>query len=146
MPQLFGVDVSEEVYRMNSHLAKQPKLPKTDARKEVARLMRERLENQFDAIWQHVGGDPDFWLRGHLFDTERGWHLDRYNAQRQVAVEIHGGQYMRKSGHSNAAGQQRDWEKLNRCNELGITLFGLTTAMVNADEVEKILQWVRNGN
>ena len=44
---------------------------------------------------------------------------------------------------SNAAGMQRDWEKANRCNELGIVLWGLTTAMVNVTEIERILMFVK---
>ena len=143
MPQLFGLEVSDHVYEKNAHLATPTKQPKTDVRKQLDRLQREKLERQFDTIWQHVGGDPDFWQHGYLFDDERGWHLDRYNEEHRIAVEIHGGQYMKKSGHSNAKGQQRDWEKLNRCNELGITLFALTTAMVTADEIERILLFTR---
>lgn len=144
MPILLGVEVSDDVYEANRHLATPQKQDRTDARREVDRLQRERLENLFDAIWLRVGGDPEFWLRGYMFDVERGWHIDRYNEALRIGVEIHGGQYMKKSGHSNVAGMQRDWEKVNRCNQLGIVLFGLTTAMVNADEIEKILNYVRS--
>jgi len=144
MPQLFGVDVSADVYEANKHLTKPaPKAPKTDARKAIDKILRERLERQFDDIWARLGGDPDFWQAGHNFDDERGWHIDRYNAEHKIGVEIHGGQFMKKSGHSNAAGMQRDWEKVNRCNELGIVLFGLTTKMVDTTNIEKILNYVR---
>lgn len=143
MPQLFGIEVSDDVYQANQHHATPPKQPKTDARKEIDRTDGKRLENQFDAIWMRLGGDPDFWLRGHPFDGERGWHIDRYNAEHKIGVEIHGGQFMKKSGHSNAKGQQRDWEKVNRCHSLGIVLFGLTTAMVNVENVEEILNYVK---
>lgn len=146
MPQLFGMDVSPDVYNDNKHLATPAKQPKTDARKEIDRLNRERLERQFDDIWQRLGGDPEFWQHGHLFDSERGWHIDRYNEKYRIGVEIHGGQFLKKSGHSNAKGQQRDWEKVNRCHVLGIRLFGLTTAMVNVDEVRLIMDCVRNAS
>lgn len=142
MPQLFGVDVSTDVYEANRHLATPPKQPKTDARKVIDQILREKLERQFDDIWQRLGGDPEFWQHGYTFDAERGWHIDRYNAEYKIGVEIHGGQFMKKSGHSNAAGMQRDWEKLNRCNVMGITLFGLTTKMVDVEHVETIRTFV----
>lgn len=146
MPQLFGIDVSDDVLAANAHLAKPtPKAPKTDARKVIDKILREKLERQFDDIWQRLDGDPDFWQGDYGFDDDRGWHIDRYNAEYKIGVEIHGGQFAKdgKSGHRNPTGMQRDWEKLNRCNELGITLFGLTTAMVSVDHIEKILNYVR---
>lgn len=144
MPQLFGQDVSPDVYEANKHLATPPKQPKTEARKEVDRLQREALERRFDTLWLKAGGDPDFWLRGYLFDTERGWHLDRYNKQHRIAVEIHGGQFAKngRSGHRNPGGMQRDWDKLNRCTELGITLWVLVTATVNIDEVDRLKRYI----
>ena len=144
MPTLFGLEVSDEVYSANAHLATPPKQQKTDARKAIDRLMREKLEHRFDDLWLKAGGAADFWQHGYKFDTERGWHIDRYNEQHRIGVEIHGGQFAKdgKSGHRNVAGMQRDWEKLNRCHELGITLWVLTTAMVTIDEVDRIYQFI----
>lgn len=148
MPKLFGVEVSDEVYIKNRHLDELIKEEKSSARKEIDRMQRDRLERRFDDIWLSLGGAeppfwPDFWVNGHQFDGERGWHIDRYNRRTCTGVEIHGGQFMRKSGHSNARGQQRDWEKLNRCHELGIVLWGFTTAMVNVDDVGRLMTFCR---
>ena len=143
MPTLLGLDVSPDVLEANQHLLEQKKQPKTNVQKEIARMKREQLERQFDAIWVQGGGDPDFWEHSFKFDDERGWSIDRYNPEHKIGVEIHGGQFMKRSGHNNATGVQRDWEKANRCNELGITLFGLTTAMVNTTEIDKIIAFVK---
>lgn len=143
MPKLFDLEVSDEVYRANAHLATPTKLPKTDVKKLIAAEQRQVLERRFDSLWVRCGGDADFWQPGCLFDSEKGWHIDRYNAEYRIGVEIHGGQFMKKSGHSNAKGQQRDWEKLLRCYELGITLIGLTTGMVTPAHVDRVVAIVK---
>lgn len=143
MPKLFGNDVSPDTYELNKHYLETPKLPKTDAEKFIQAEQRQVLERRFDSLWVRCGGAPDFWQHGYLFDSERGWHIDRYNAEYRIGVEIHGGQFMKKSGHSNAKGQQRDWEKLLRCYELGITLIGLTTGMVTPAHVDRVVAIVK---
>lgn len=144
MPTLFGQEVSEDVYNANAHLITPPKQPKTDARKVIDKLMREKLERRFDDLWKKAGGDPDFWQHSAKFDTERCWEIDRYNAEHRIGVEIHGGQWAKdgKSGHRNASGMQRDWEKLNRCHELGITLWVLVTATVTIDETDRLKRFL----
>lgn len=144
MPTLLGIDVSDHVYEANKHLVTPTPQPQTDARKVIEKLLWEKLERRFDDLWLKVGGDPDFWQHGYLFDNDRDWHIDRYNEQHRVGVEIHGGQFAKdgKSGHRNVKGMQRDWEKLNRCHELGITLWVLTTAMVNIDEVDRLKRFI----
>lgn len=139
MPKLFDIEVSPDVYAANAHLAMPTKLPKTDVEKLIQAEQRQVLERRFDTLWLRCGGQPDFWQSGYLFDADRGWHIDRYNAEYRIGVELHGGQYMRKSGHSNAKGQQRDWEKLLRCHELGILLIALTTAMVSPPYVDRVV-------
>ncbi len=142
MPKLFDIEVSPDVYESNKHLATPPKLPKTDVEKFIQAEQRQVLERRFDSLWVRCGGDADFWQPNYLFDSERGWHIDRYNAEYRIGVEIHGGQFMKKSGHSNAKGQQRDWEKLLRCTELGIVLVALTSAMVTPAHVERVVALV----
>lgn len=142
MPKLFDLDVSDEVFAANAHLATLPKLPKTDVLKAVDSIQRTALERRFDDLWTRCSGEPDFWQPNYLFDSERDWHIDRYNETYRIGVEIHGGQFMAKSGHSNAKGQQRDWEKLLRCHELGIMLIALTSKMVSAAHVERVVALV----
>lgn len=139
MPKLFDIEVSADVYAANQHLATQQKRPKTDVERMIQAEQRQVLEHRFDGLWVRSGGTSDFWQAGYLFDTERGWHIDRYNAEYRIGVEIHGGQFMKKSGHSNAKGQQRDWEKLLRCVELGIELVALTSAMVTPAYIDRIV-------
>ena len=144
MPTLFGQEVSDQTYELNKHLIAPPKQEKTDARKAIEKLMREKLERRFDDLWLKAGGNPNFWQHGHQFDTERQWHIDRYNDEHRIGVEIHGGQWAKdgKSGHRNPKGMQRDWNKLNRCHELGITLWVLVTDTVTIDEVDRLKRFI----
>lgn len=143
MPKLFGMEVSQEVYEKNKHKEGKQKAPPSQAEKQRRQAEQEALERRFDTIWVQVGGEPNYWSCGALFDDKRDWHIDRYNADDKIGVEIDGGQYMKRSGHNNISGIERDARKLNRCNQLGITLFRLTTSMVSYDDVSMILQYVR---
>lgn len=141
MPKMFDREVSEDFYQLNKHYLEQPKLPKTDVRKAIDAIQRTALERRFDDLWLRCGGEPDFWRPNYLFDSERDWHIDRYNEQYRIGVEIHGGQWAKKgeSGHRNPGGFQRDWEKLLRCVEMDIQLVALTTAMVSAAHVARVV-------
>jgi hypothetical protein len=147
MPKLFDLDVSPDVFAANAHLATPPKLPKTDVEKLILSEKRKELVRRFDSLWVRCGGDPDFWRTDYQFDNldGRDWHIDRYNVEYKIGVEIHGGQWAKdgKSGHRNPAGFQRDWEKVLRCAELGVLLIGLTTAMVTPGHVDRVVAVVR---
>lgn len=50
----------------------------------------------------------------------KGYELDYAWPQYKIAIEYQGGVFMRgKSGHSNVAGQTRDWKKLNEAQLKG---------------------------
>lgn len=144
MPKLFGYTVTDDMLAANPQYHKPAKKRRSKRSRNAAEATQTPLERRFDDLWVLVGGNPDFWQKQALFDEAAKWHVDRYNAACRVAVEIDGGQYMAKSGHNNSKGIERDAKKLNRCNELGILLFRLTTSMLETvDDVELILRVVK---
>lgn len=117
---------------------------RTPAQRILLDAKRTELEYKFLGIWRQLGGEPDFWVKAYIpgFDFAQchEYELDFYNEATSIAVEIQGGQYMPKSGHSNIDGLGRDADKLARCNVLGIMLFHLPTNRVSAEWVNVILQ------
>lgn len=108
---------------------------------------RTQLENDFLGLWRMMGGDPDFWVKayipGHGHPFEEELELDFFNERAAVAVEVQGGQYLAKSGHSNPAGLARDARKIFRCQEMGIRLFHFPKDLVDAYWVEALLAFVK---
>lgn len=103
------------------------------------------LEKSFLHWWRVAGGDPLDWLFGQKIFPERPrMHVDFYNPEWRVAVEIDGGQWAqrhgKKSGHSSGTGLQRDAEKLALCNRYGIALYRMPTSMVSYEEILKLHQ------
>ena len=132
-----GIHMSREVYELSKDQFG-PSQPPAEANRALRAANRDSLESDFDGIWRLLGGSDDDWLHNYQFDTDSSMEIDRYHPAAGLGVEIDGGQYMRKSGHSNMDGLERDAMKGNRCNELGIELWRLTTSMVDYDEVARI--------
>jgi len=96
------------------------------------------LEKRFLLLWEAVGGNQLDWLFGQKIFAERPrMHVDFYNAEWRIAVEIDGGQWQ-ISGHSSGKGLQRDAVKLALCNRIGVKLYRFPTSMVCFEEVEKL--------
>lgn len=99
------------------------------------------LEKAFLYWWRVVGGNPEDWLFGQkLFPERPRMHVDFYEPVKRIAIEIDGGQHMRKSGHSNGAGLRRDAEKLALCNKHRITLYRLVSDMVCYEDVKRLFE------
>lgn len=105
------------------------------------------LELQFLYYWRICGGVDDDWRHEvHPFSERPRMHVDFMHVTKPVAIEIDGGQFMKRGGHSNPGGIARDAAKLALCNQHGITLFRLPTAMVNYEEVGRVWEFVRGIN
>ena len=53
------------------------------------------------------------------FHPSRKWRFDFADWDNQVAVEIEGGTWMRRGGHTTGSGYQKDTEKYNEAVKLG---------------------------
>jgi very-short-patch-repair endonuclease len=62
------------------------------------------------------------WVREYRFDPVRRWRFDFAWPDLQLAVELQGGIFGRKSGHNTGAGIRNGMEKLNRAQIAGWTV------------------------
>lgn len=78
-----------------------------------------------------------------VFASPRRWRFDFCWPDQMIAVEYQGGTYMRgKSGHSNVAGLERDYEKFTEAS-----LRGWRVILINAKTVinGQAVEWVLRG-
>jgi len=64
--------------------------------------------------------------REFRFDETRKWRIDFLITGTNLLVEINGGTWMQKSGHSSAVGIQRDYEKSNAAQLAGYVYLQFT--------------------
>lgn len=64
--------------------------------------------------------------REYQFDPKRKWRVDFRILGTNLLVEINGGTWMVKSGHSTGKGIERDYEKSNAAQLLGFTYLQYT--------------------
>ena len=83
------------------------------------------LENQFAYHLQMMQLDPE-WEREYRFHPERKWRLDFAWPHLKIGVEIQGGIYKGKGGHTSINGFQRDCDKLNAAQLLGWKIYKFT--------------------
>lgn len=95
-------------------------------------------ERTLETYWRILGG-PEL-EREYVFSEEHGWRLDFYHAETMTGIEIHGAVW---SGgrHVRPKGFIGDRKKMNRAQELGITVFELVTP-VEFSEVERVYKHV----
>lgn len=83
------------------------------------------------------------------FSPERRWRLDLAWPLLMLGIEIHGGFYRGSSGHSSAAGVQRDLEKCNALQLSGWLTLYFPTSMLSGrkhrerlkDTLVKAFEW-----
>ncbi|MGN6555625.1 MAG: hypothetical protein ACTHLW_18105 [Verrucomicrobiota bacterium] len=104
--------------------------------------MPSPLERKFALLWVHAIKGPTDVLTEHRFHPTRRWKFDYAHPPTKVAVEIEGGIW---SGgrHTRGDGFQEDCDKYNTATLMGWRVFRLTSKMVNAAELEKIANFIR---
>lgn len=80
--------------------------------------------------------------REHKFAAAwaRDWRFDFAWPVQKVAVEIEGGTWKGKGGHTTGVGYQKDCEKYNAAIELGWRVLRYTPQMVEAEPADVIQQ------
>lgn len=106
---------------------------RSKAQQPDADSKESRLERIFAHHWRLLGF-PDL-ERNFRFHPKRRFELDFYHAGSRVAVEINGGIWKPKSGHSTGAGIIRDYEKLFLAQECGIALIYVPPNWLTKDKV-----------
>lgn len=69
-------------------------------------------------------------IREYKFDPTRKYKADFYLPKGNIIVEINGGTWMKKGGHSTGRGIQRDYKKSNAAQLLGYVYLQFTPAEV----------------
>jgi hypothetical protein len=136
MPNLFGVEVSAEVYEMNKHQLA-VKEPKTPQRKDLDAELRQQFARSFEAQWRLLDGPP--LEKEYKFCPGREWRADYRIGQ--WLIELEGGVY---SGgrHTRAKGFIEDIYKYNMAAMLGYRVIRIGTGMATAHYLEQIIKEV----
>jgi len=85
------------------------------------------LERGFALRWASMGGIG--FVREYHFHPERKWRFDFAWPVARCAIEIHGGLWAKRGGHTSGKGVSRDCEKLTEAALLGWRVFVLTKEM-----------------
>jgi very-short-patch-repair endonuclease len=113
--------------------------PPTDATNERKRAQADNLRHKFETLWRQLGGPP--LEREFRFHPVRKFPFDYALPHLRIAIELDGGQFIR-GRHQRPMGFQRDAEKRNLAIINGWQVFHLTTAMVTADHVQPIIDYI----
>ncbi|AFY95480.1 hypothetical protein Cha6605_4561 [Chamaesiphon minutus PCC 6605] len=95
------------------------------------------LEQQFADLWLSLYPDIDLHSE-YRFIPPRRYRWDFCHLKSKVAIEIQGGVWMQRSGHSGGTGLVKDYEKLCLAAALGWRVFLLADSMIN-DEYLKLI-------
>lgn len=102
---------------------------------------KSSLEKKFLLLWASLNG-PTL-VDEHIFAPPRKWRFDfswsNWITNNQIAIELEGGIWLKKSGHNTGTGISRDIEKYNTAQLLGWKVFRLTSDMITARHVQPIV-------
>lgn len=90
-----------------------------------ASVIEEQMAFQLTTVLGAVGV-----VREHRFHPERRWRFDFAWPDLKVALEIEGGTFMRKGGHTTGVGYYGDAQKYNEAALLGWLVLRVTPHMV----------------
>jgi very-short-patch-repair endonuclease len=95
------------------------------------------LEQQFADLWLSTYPDIDLHSE-YRFSPPRRYRWDFCHLESRVAIEIQGGVWMRRSGHSGGTGLVKDYQKLCLAASQGWKVFLLADSMIT-DEYLKLI-------
>lgn len=143
MPNLFGVEVSAEVYELNRDKLG-VKEPKSDTRKDLDAELRKQFACTFEATWRLCDG-PEL-EKEYKFCPTRDWRADYRIGS--LLIELEGGVYAKgkdgKQGgrHNRPGGFIDDCFKYNQAALLGYRLIRIATGMATAQYLSQIIEGI----
>lgn len=118
------------------------KTPSSQKRSRAA----SRYEETF-ALHARAAGIDSGMVREYVFHPTRKWRADFAWPELRLLVEIDGGIWMPKSGHSGGRAAIRDRERDNAAVLLGLRVLRFTGAMVQSGEaIQMVERIMKNGN
>lgn len=102
-------------------------------------------ERAFMTRWIQLSGLGANYVpeREWRFDPARKWRFDFAWPSFKLALEVEGGTWQKRGGHTTGMGYQKDCEKYNHALELGWRVLRYTPQMVEKDPQGVIDQIVR---
>lgn len=138
---LANIEKPDQILALNPELAQKPaKEPKTEARKDLEREIREAFARQFETIWQRCGG-PELRKEFRFCET-REWRNDYLHEATRTIIELDGGIY---SGgrHVRPQGFIEDCVKLNTATMLDYRLIRIPTGMATDNYLSEIIAFLK---
>lgn len=74
--------------------------------------------------------DACYFVTEHRFSSERKYRFDYCWPNYGIAIELNGGIYTGRKGHSSIKGLERDYEKLNLAQSLGWIVLQFSAAQI----------------
>jgi hypothetical protein len=99
--------------------------------------MTSHLEQQFADLWLSLYPTIDLHSE-YRFSPPRRYRWDFCHLESKVAIEINGGVWMGRSGHSGGTGLVKDYEKLCLAAAQGWRVFLLAPAMITDEYLSAI--------
>jgi hypothetical protein len=99
--------------------------------------MTSHLEQQFADLWLSLYPTIDLHSE-YRFSPPRRYRWDFCHLESKVAIEIQGGVWMGRSGHSGGTGVLKDYEKLCLAAAQGWRVFLLADSMITWEYLETI--------
>jgi len=69
-----------------------------------------------------------------VFHPRRKWRFDLLYPRKKIAVEIHGGRYLKKGGHNTPGGLLKDWEKINEGQNQGFDVYQFASDQIQIND------------
>lgn len=89
-------------------------------------MPKSALEQQFLLLWRGFYPDVPLPVREHRFHPPRLFRFDFAFVDKKIAIEIEGGLYMARSGHTNIKGYVSNCDKNNLWTLDGWKVFRFT--------------------
>jgi very-short-patch-repair endonuclease len=137
-----ALQLSDDVKALNPQLGQKPaKEPKTDARKQVEREIRENFARQFESVWNRLGG-PTL-IKEFKFCAERDWQNDYLHEASKTIIELDGGVWT-GGRHVRPQGFINDCIKLNVASLADYRVIRIPTGFATDNYLGQIIEYIQS--
>lgn len=138
---LTDLKLSPDVAALNPDLLKPAKQPKTEARKDLDKELRESFARQFETVWQRCDGPA---LRKEFkFCEARDWRNDYLHEPTRIIIELDGGVF-NGGRHVRPQGFIEDCVKLNMATMHGYGVIRIPTGFATDNYLSQIIKFLQN--
>lgn len=107
------------------------------AKQKRQKLKQSKHHDTFEHLWKMLGFAITLpFIKEFKFHSKRRFRFDYAWPNKQVALEIDGGCWLKKGGHTTGVGKTRDCKKDFLAAELGWRIIRWTPDMINGGNVQ----------